>query len=79
MYFGELAEKSIDYQRGHDIGGKRMADFLIKELDKVVSSGGMERKEDIISFLKKKELEWLQHCREFGMGKNVNTGVNQFG
>jgi hypothetical protein len=43
MYFVELSEKGLDYQRGHDLGGKRMADFLIKEIQKATADGSMVR------------------------------------
>jgi hypothetical protein len=68
MYFGELSEKGLDYQRGHDLGGKRMADFLIKEIQKTTADGSMVRGSDVVSFLKKKAVEWQRHCKEFGMG-----------
>lgn len=78
MYKGELAEKSLDYQIGHSVGGRRMGDFLIKELNKVASSDQSVRPSDIVSFLKKKEREWLQYCDEFGFGKDSTVDVDQF-
>lgn len=64
MYYGELKEQTLDYQRGHIVGGRRMARFLIAELKKVFPSKTDER-----YFLKRAAEEWHHYCLTFGYGQ----------
>lgn len=77
MYYGELKEQTLDYQRGHIVGGRRMARFLIAEFKKVCPSKTAE-----LTFLKKAAEEWHHHCLTFGYGQEepadaVPLGINE--
>ena len=64
MYYGELKEQTLDYQRGHIVGGRRMARFLIAEFKKTCPS-----KTDECYFLKRAAEEYHHHCLTFGYGQ----------
>lgn len=71
MYFGELAEHSIDYQNGHSTGSARAYDDAIFWFEKILQGekkGTKHSTEAVIAMLKYAKDNWLNECDTYGMG-----------
>lgn len=72
MKFGELKEKGLEYADAHNLGGRRMADYLISEFDKRYPKELYHEK----AFLERSADEFMQHCETFGMGVDESEKVD---
>lgn len=70
MYFGELKEKSADYQSGHSSGMNRGLDWSIEHFEQMGKDNPRQKLscKEICETLEDLK-EWFKnHCNTYGMG-----------
>lgn len=74
MMYGELAEKSMDYQNGHESGSVRAYDDAIAWFRKSAENKPKAKytADEVVQILKACKDNWVDFCSTYGMGKEAD-------
>lgn len=75
MYFGELAERDISYQTGHNSGSIRALSYVKDKFNAMAQESPRRQytAQEIVAILDTMQAEWMHYCRTFGYGQESES------